>query len=638
MGEMITTRNSRVQAIVNEAQQKREWERNWARLRKLSRGVSPYPMPVIPAVHDLFSNVLADGAWAGQRCFIIGGGESLRDFDFSKLKGELVIGVNRAYERVDCTIMFATDAQYHKWITKGEMGDEAKRRFEEFKGYKVWLDSQRYSYKGVHCLTGLNGEGLSFSMKAGLKHGGNSGYGALNLAVCLGGNPIYLLGFDMKGKGGKQSWWHDGYPKTQGESVYKKFKTYFESVAPILKEKGVRVVNLNPDSAMTCFEFGKFEDIEPIKRPIIVGFYTKNTGYEKEIERLKLSLKKFSFECDIEVIESLGEWQKNVKYKARLMRKMLDKHPGENILYLDSDSVVHRYPSLFADIDADIAVHYIDRGGGQIQLNAAVIYAANNQKTKKLLEEWIKRNEADAPTWDQEILQNLLEESKGRIKVFNLPPEYCKIYDSGIMIENPVIEQYQASRRFKYEVNTNSSIFEVEEKEKKKYTDAWRCKAETPSINSKRVVHYVKRLDKQWKMIDLGCGDGAAVKALRKLGFDIVGVDITLEAIGENEKGFFEAPLWRLPFENDEFDFTFSTDALEHIPPQLVNRTIKEIYRITKVKTFHAIAPFEHCNKGFVFHLTAKPIDWWKSRFDELKNKDIEVEVMHRSDLSKFGK
>lgn len=265
MGEMITTRNGRVQAIMDSAQQKRdherEWQRNWARLRKLSNGVSPRPMPVIPAEHNLFSSVVADNAWSGQRCFIIGGGESLKDFDFSKLKGELVIGVNRAYERLDCTIMFASDAKYYKWIHKGKLGAEAKRKFEEFKGRKVWLDSARYCYKGVHLLTGLNGHGLSFSMKAGLNYGGNSGYGALNLAVCLGANPIYLLGFDMKGKNGKQAHWHDGYPKAQPATVYRKFKAYFESATPILKEKGIKVINLNHKSALKCFEFGKFENI-----------------------------------------------------------------------------------------------------------------------------------------------------------------------------------------------------------------------------------------------------------------------------------------------------------------------------------------------------------------------------------------
>ena len=33
--------------------------------------------------------LLEDGAWAGRRCFIVGGGPSLKGFDFRRLKGEL---------------------------------------------------------------------------------------------------------------------------------------------------------------------------------------------------------------------------------------------------------------------------------------------------------------------------------------------------------------------------------------------------------------------------------------------------------------------------------------------------------------------------------------------------------------------
>jgi len=270
MGKMITTRDSIVQELV-EASSRRQpvvltWEqviaKNWADLKRKSNGISPRPMPTLPVVNNLFSDIVADGAWRGQRCFIVGGGASLRGFEFSQLTGEAVIAVNRAYEVINAQIMFAIDAKLHKWITDGKLGAEAKKRFEEFGGHKVWLDSHRYSLKGVTKLMGLDGTGLSFSMKRGLKHGGNSGYAALNLAVCLGASPIYLLGFDMKGIGGKQAHWHDGYPKVQPDKVYAKFKTYFESAAPILRKRGIRVVNLNPDSALKCFEFGKLEDIE----------------------------------------------------------------------------------------------------------------------------------------------------------------------------------------------------------------------------------------------------------------------------------------------------------------------------------------------------------------------------------------
>lgn len=269
MGEMITTRDPRVQRILDAKQQQREqerqWRKNWAELKWGRGGRGTHRIPFIPIEDRLFSDVLEDDAWKGQRCFIIGGGPSLKDFDFSKLKGELVIGINRAYERVDCTIAFSIDSQYYRWIVKGKLGAEAKEKFDNFKGYKVWLNSAYFipCPEDIYLFNSIGGgEAFSWSLKNGLAGGCNSGYGALNLAVCLGANPIYLLGFDMKGDGEKQAWWHDGYPVKQPEKVYKKFIERFNNIAPEIKAKGIKVINLNPGSKLKCFDFGRFEEIK----------------------------------------------------------------------------------------------------------------------------------------------------------------------------------------------------------------------------------------------------------------------------------------------------------------------------------------------------------------------------------------
>lgn len=233
----------------------------WAELKKKGAGVHDGPLNLGPTpANREFYRVLQDGAWTGSRCFIIGGGPSLKGFDFSQLKGELTIGVNRAYEFYpDCDIMFAIDKELYGWITSGKLGREAKDKFERFKGLKVWLGE---TVPDVFLLRNRGLSGLSKRMADGLCTGNNSGYAALNLAIILGANPIYLLGFDMKGDGqGGQKWFHDGYPQKQSESVYDRFNEHFEEAAPEIKGMGVRVVNLNPDSALKCFEFGTMEGV-----------------------------------------------------------------------------------------------------------------------------------------------------------------------------------------------------------------------------------------------------------------------------------------------------------------------------------------------------------------------------------------
>jgi len=456
---MITTSDKVVIKIVEEMQRRRDLEKdkqaiireNWRMLREKGFGYSKEGRP--PAILDyekgrMLYDVMPDGSWKDQRCFIIGGGESLKEFDFSQLKGELVIGVNRAYEKIDCTINFAMDYTLYDWIVGGKLGQEAKEKFEDFKGFPVWLDTVGYDYpKGIFILNKSGNCNISHSMKDGIGGGTNSGFGALSLAVCLGANPIYLLGFDMKGKEGKQIWWHSGYPDKQGSGVYKAFINDFKRVAPDLEEKDIQVINLNPESELKCFEFGEFKNIKPINRPIITSYYTTGTGYETQVEQLKTTLRRFNLENDIVGIPDQGSWRKNVYYKAGFIQRMMKKYPNRAIVFVDADAKMRMNPVLFNDLDYDFACHFYNRK----ELLSGTLYFGNTKGAKFLINEWIKENESH-PTihMPQRNLQAVFNEQKNKIKWKALPVEYCMIYDSRARQEkNPVIEHFQLSRLYK---------------------------------------------------------------------------------------------------------------------------------------------------------------------------------------------
>lgn len=418
-------------------------------------------------IQDLVKNnrrlykVLPNNSWKDRRCFIIGGGPSLKNFDFSLLRGELSIGINRAFEKFDPTIIFSMDTRFWGWIERGELGEEAKKKFAEYKGFKAWLNCVNFPFpEDIYIIESAGMKELTFSLKSGIGHGNNSGYAALNLAICLGANPIYLLGFDMKGKEDKQEWWHNGYPAVQQENVYRDFKSNFEWAAPKIKHAGFKVINLNPESALRCFDFGQVKDIEKIKRPLVISFYTRNTDYEKEVERLIFSLKKFSLEYDIEAIDNLGSWQRNTYYKASFIRKMLEKYPGRRILWMDADAVLHSYPVLFDNLDVDLAVCYIDctrynHPNLGIVLNSSVLYFANNERARLLLDSWIQENKKNIESGilEQKVLQNLLDGGwKDKLKIEYLPDSYCQIFDLMAKQGEPIIELFQASRRFQRSV------------------------------------------------------------------------------------------------------------------------------------------------------------------------------------------
>lgn len=222
-----------------------------------------------PLGPKVFAEYVRDGTWKGRRCFIIGGGPSVKKVNLDLLRGELTIGINRAYELLDPSILYGVDGQMWGWVEQGKCGEESKRRFNAYRGYKVWMALHKVFPPDFYLIDVDDRGGYKIGSTKLLAFKNNSGYGAINLAAALGANPIYLLGFDMQGtKQGKQKWWHDGYPVDYGENIYKTYIKEISKFAPVLKKAGFEVVNLNPKSALKCFTFGDYKKVVA-RKPIV---------------------------------------------------------------------------------------------------------------------------------------------------------------------------------------------------------------------------------------------------------------------------------------------------------------------------------------------------------------------------------
>ena len=200
-----------------------------------------------PKAHD----ILTGRTW-DKECYIIGGGESLKNFDYSKLEGKFTIGINRAMEIYQSTIWYGMDVQFLKMIQEEYISQE---KWENFKGIKIFAKPQSgWIFDGDVFLV-ENSQTISESIEDGIDHGTNSGYGALMLAVALGCKSIFLLGYDMTVRESPN--WHEGYlhqqelriQKTRVERYIKGFETAF----PKLTQLGVSVYNCCPDSKLDCF-------------------------------------------------------------------------------------------------------------------------------------------------------------------------------------------------------------------------------------------------------------------------------------------------------------------------------------------------------------------------------------------------
>jgi len=192
---------------------------------------------------------------------IVGGGPSLEGFDFGTLRGRDTIAVNYS-------IFAAPFATYFVTLDR-TFFDKVARRHTEFKkmpAVKVLVNNmgdpihedageilvrgkKRFDFSDFTMIvrsTRADGIGRSF---LDFRHGYNSGYCALQLAVLLGYRRIGLLGIDLGSLGGKVHYHNDYRVNWNCMPLYAR---YFSSGLRDLKENwpDVEVVSHSPISPL----------------------------------------------------------------------------------------------------------------------------------------------------------------------------------------------------------------------------------------------------------------------------------------------------------------------------------------------------------------------------------------------------
>lgn len=145
------------------------------------------------------------------------------------------------------------------------------------------------------------------------------------------------------------------------------------------------------------------------------------------------------------------------------------------------------------------------------------------------------------------------------------------------------------------------------------------------AINTALLKKYLPK-NKKLKILDVGCGPGAALLYLSRFG-DVIGVDLSDEALkfaGKRGK-VKKADITSLPFKDASFDAVACLDVLYHVWVKDNNKALLEIKRVLKL--------------GGIFLLREPAYDWFRS------NEDIVDFTKHRftkseieEDLSKSFK
>lgn len=184
--------------------------------------------------------------WQDETVYIVAGGASLKDFDFTRLNGKKVIAINKAYKYVSQPdVLYWTDGRFYTWY---------KDEIDVLKCLKFTVATNNRSYtEDVTVIKNVNIESLDFNSSEGIYSSNNSGFAAIVLAIKLGAKKIYLLGYDMSHTGGK-SHFHGGYPNLEvsRENIYRSMLQHFNNYHKKL-EQHAAIYNTNPKSNLKVF-------------------------------------------------------------------------------------------------------------------------------------------------------------------------------------------------------------------------------------------------------------------------------------------------------------------------------------------------------------------------------------------------
>lgn len=203
--------------------------------------------------------------WKGQDAYVIGGGSSLSTFDWELLRGKNTIGCNSAYSLGAhiCKIVVFADQIW--WETIG------KKNMVEYGGRVVGC-SPRLVNDDTPWLLKMDRNNHAGLGKTRLGFPGNTGGLAINLALIMGAQRVFLLGFDMKLGEGMQKFcrkpgvtreeispgranWHDIRMERSNAQSYTRFVREFQHFARTLPEvfPGREIINVTDDSKLDCF-------------------------------------------------------------------------------------------------------------------------------------------------------------------------------------------------------------------------------------------------------------------------------------------------------------------------------------------------------------------------------------------------
>jgi len=184
--------------------------------------------------------------WKDADVYVIGGGNSLKEFDWSLLKDKHTIGCNDAYQlgAEICRICVFGDA---KWFY------EHKDNLQKYQG-TIFTNDTTVSGYDLDYIWHLPRQNYGLGCET-LAWNNNTGALAINLALLLGAKRVFLLGFDFKlSKDGQANWHPNNLDKPDSGIYNNKFLSGFMRLKnDLFKFPDSQIFNITNDSNLKIF-------------------------------------------------------------------------------------------------------------------------------------------------------------------------------------------------------------------------------------------------------------------------------------------------------------------------------------------------------------------------------------------------
>jgi len=210
---------------------------------------------VRPKAHRL------DNLYQGLPIYIISTGTSLRGFNFNRLDGRITIGINRVIEYYHPSIVHFVDVTAHRTHARALRNYNGMLIVGQGAGPTMTHDNVFEIRRNIDTFR-MSETSAPIRKKVGRSFsdgwfGGGGGATALHTAILLGGDPIYLLGYDYYEDNGRH---FDEYDESRNDKDL--YFTSFESVELISRERWLpRIFNCNINSRLKCFPFVDIESL-----------------------------------------------------------------------------------------------------------------------------------------------------------------------------------------------------------------------------------------------------------------------------------------------------------------------------------------------------------------------------------------